>query len=165
MTDNKRRGAPKARPGPKKRRGAPKARPGLGDKRRGAPKARPGPKKRQGAPKPRPGLETNFTLADLAAIVAERARSGDPGSYTAKLVGAGVERCAKKLGEEAVEAALAAVAGTDAALTAEAADVLYHLLVMLEARGVPLASVMAELERRTAESGLAEKAARRTGDI
>ena len=92
-----------------------------------------------------------------------RAHSGDPGSYTAKLIGAGVERTAKKFGEEAVEAALAAVAGSDAALTAEAADVLYHLLVMLEARGVKLAAVMGELERRTAQTGLVEKAARATG--
>ena len=104
---------------------------------------------------------SDFTLADLAGIVADRARSGDPGSYTAKLVGAGVGRCARKFGEEAVEAALAAVAEDDGALTAEAADVLYHLLVMLEVRGVPLDAVMAELERRTAQSGLAEKAARK----
>jgi phosphoribosyl-ATP pyrophosphohydrolase len=156
----KRRGAPEARPGPKKRRGAPKARPGP-KKRRGAP-----PDRGPGQAPARPGLEdNNFTLADLAAIVAERARSGGPGSYTAKLVGAGVERCAKKFGEEAVEAALAAVAGSEAALTAEAADVLYHLLVMLAARGITLAAVMAELKRRTAESGLAEKAARRAGDV
>jgi len=103
----------------------------------------------------------DFTLADLATIVAARARSGDPGSYTAKLVGEGVHRSAKKFGEEAVEAALAAVDGDDAALAAEAADVLYHLLVLLEARGLPLAAVMAELERRTAQSGLAEKAGRK----
>jgi phosphoribosyl-ATP pyrophosphohydrolase len=103
---------------------------------------------------------TAFTLADLAAIVAKRARSGDPGSYTAKLVGEGVERCAKKFGEEAVEAALAAVASDKAALKAEAADVLYHLLVLLEARGVALAEVMAELERRTRQTGLEEKAGR-----
>lgn len=104
---------------------------------------------------------TNFTLADLAKIVAERARSRDAGSYTAKLVGAGVGKCAKKFGEEAVEAALAAVAEDDAALTLEAADVLYHLLVMLEARSVPLDAVMAELESRTAQGGLAEKASRK----
>ena len=103
---------------------------------------------------------SDFTLADLARIIAERARSGDPGSYTAKLIGSGVERTAKKFGEEAVEAALAAVAGDEAALTAEAADVLYHLLVVLEARGVKLAAVMAELKRRTARGGLAEKASR-----
>jgi phosphoribosyl-ATP pyrophosphohydrolase len=106
---------------------------------------------------------TSFALNDLAAIIAERARSRDADSYTAKLLDAGVERCAKKFGEEAIEAALAAVAGSEAALTAEAADVLYHLLVMLEARRVPLAAVMAELERRTVQSGLAEKAARRSG--
>jgi phosphoribosyl-ATP pyrophosphohydrolase len=107
---------------------------------------------------------STFTLADLARIVAERARSGDPGSYTAKLVTAGVSRCARKFGEESVEAALAAVGEDDAALTAEAADVLYHLLVMLEARGIALADVMAELERRTSQGGLAEKAARKPKD-
>jgi phosphoribosyl-ATP pyrophosphohydrolase len=103
---------------------------------------------------------TDFTLADLATIVARRARSGDPGSYTAKLVGEGVERCAKKFGEEAVEAALAAVSGDRAALAGEAADVLYHLLVLLEARGVALDAVMTELQKRTAQTGLQEKAAR-----
>jgi phosphoribosyl-ATP pyrophosphohydrolase len=103
---------------------------------------------------------TDFTLCDLAAIVRERGRSGDPSSYTAKLVGEGVERCAKKFGEEAVEAALAAVSGNAKALTAEAADVLYHLLVMLEAGGVGLDAVMAELQRRTSQGGLAEKASR-----
>jgi phosphoribosyl-ATP pyrophosphohydrolase len=103
---------------------------------------------------------TDFTLAELAAIVATRGRSGDPNSYTAKLVAAGVERTAKKYGEEAVEAALAAVASDKAALTAEAADVLYHLLVLLEVREVPLGEVMAELQRRTAQTGLEEKASR-----
>ena len=103
---------------------------------------------------------TDFTLADLAKIVAERARSGDPGSYTAKLFAGGASRAAKKFGEEAVEAALAAVGEDDGALAAEAADVLYHLLVMLEVRGVKLDAVMAELQRRTAETGLAEKARR-----
>jgi phosphoribosyl-ATP pyrophosphohydrolase len=103
---------------------------------------------------------TDFTLADLARIVADRAGSGDPNSYTAKLVGAGVERCAKKFGEEAVEAALAAVGRDKAGLTAEAADVLYHLLVLLQVRGVALDEVMAELEKRTARTGLEEKASR-----
>lgn len=102
----------------------------------------------------------DFTLGDLALIVAKRARSGDPGSYTAKLVGEGVPRVAKKFGEEAVEAVIAGLQQDDAALIAETADVLYHLVVLLEARGVPLAAVMAELERRTAQSGLAEKASR-----
>jgi len=103
---------------------------------------------------------TDFTLDDLAAIVAARAASGDPGSYTAKLVAKGVPRVAKKLGEEAVEAVIAATLGAHDDLRAEAADVLYHLVVLLHAAGVPLDEVMAELERRTAMSGLAEKAAR-----
>jgi phosphoribosyl-ATP pyrophosphohydrolase len=104
---------------------------------------------------------SDFTLAELAAMIAERAKSGDPKvSYTAQLLADGVERCAKKLGEEAVEAAIAAVAGDKAGLTQEAADVLYHLLVTLEASGVPLADVMAALKTRTGRSGLVEKAAR-----
>ncbi len=70
------------------------------------------------------------------------------------------QQTAKKFGEEAVEAALAAVSGDKAALTAEAADVLYHLMVMLKAGGVAFEDVMAELEKRTGQSGLAEKAAR-----
>jgi phosphoribosyl-ATP pyrophosphohydrolase len=102
-----------------------------------------------------------FTLADLARIVAERAAAPATESYTAKLIAAGPAAAAKKLGEEAVEAALAAVQGDRGALTAEAADVLYHLLVVLQGAGVPLQDVMAELERRTAQSGLAEKASRR----
>lgn len=105
---------------------------------------------------------TAFTLADLARIVAERARAPVAESYTAKLLSDGPARAAKKLGEEAVEAALAAVQGQKAELTAEAADVLYHLLVVLEGAGIPLDAVMAELERRTAQSGLAEKASRNT---
>jgi phosphoribosyl-ATP pyrophosphohydrolase len=104
---------------------------------------------------------TDFSLSDLASIVAERARSGDPSSsWTAKLLSDGVERCAKKFGEEAVETALAAVSGDETALASEAADVLYHLVVLLQARGVPLAAVMDELQRRTATGGLEEKAAR-----
>jgi phosphoribosyl-ATP pyrophosphohydrolase len=104
---------------------------------------------------------SEFTLADLSKIIAERASAADPASsYTAKLLAEGVERCARKFGEEAVEATIAAVSENDAALTAEAGDVLYHLLVMLQARGIELAAVMAELEKRTRQSGLAEKAAR-----
>jgi phosphoribosyl-ATP pyrophosphohydrolase len=105
---------------------------------------------------------SEFALSDLASLIAVRARDGDAASsYTAKLLAGGVERCAKKFGEEAVEAALAAVSEDDAALTAEAADVLYHLLVMLQARGIPLAAVMTELQKRTAQGGLDEKAARK----
>jgi phosphoribosyl-ATP pyrophosphohydrolase len=101
-----------------------------------------------------------FKLDDLAAIIAARARAGDEGSYTAKLFAGGAEKCAKKLGEEAVETVLAAIAGDTQALVAETADLLYHLLVLLEARGIKLDEVYAELERRTARSGLEEKAAR-----
>ena len=103
---------------------------------------------------------SQFTLEDLAEIVARRAASGDPGSYTAKLAGEGIARCAKKLGEEAVEAVIAAVQEDRTTLTAEAADVLYHLLVVLHVAGIPYDAVTAELERRTRETGLQEKAAR-----
>lgn len=103
---------------------------------------------------------SSFTLADLEAIVARRAASDDPKSYTRSLVGKGMEKCAKKLGEEGVEAALAAVLGDRKGLTGEAADVLYHLLVVLYAANLPLAEVMDELQRRTAQTGLEEKAAR-----
>ena len=103
-----------------------------------------------------------FTLEDLARIVAARAASGDPGSYTAKLSRLGVAHCAKKLGEEAVEAAIAAVKGDREGLKGEAADVLYHLLVLLDVAGVPYQAVTKELQRRTAETGLQEKA-KRTG--
>jgi phosphoribosyl-ATP pyrophosphohydrolase len=103
---------------------------------------------------------TAFSLADLARIVAERAAASPEQSYTAKLLSEGIGRAAKKLGEEAVEAVIAAVQGDRAGLTAEAADVLYHLLVVLQGAGVPLDDVMRELQRRTAQSGLAEKAGR-----
>ena len=101
-----------------------------------------------------------FTLPDLARIVAERAAAPPAESYTAKLLADGPARAAKKLGEEAVEAVIAAVSGDRQNLTAEAADLIYHLLVVLQGAGVPLQDVMAELERRTARSGLAEKASR-----
>ena len=105
-------------------------------------------------------IRLTFDLDDLARIVAERAAASPDQSYTAKLLAGGPARAAKKLGEEAVEAAIAAVQGDRAALTAEAADVLYHLLVVLAGAGIPLEEVMRELHRRTAQSGLAEKAAR-----
>lgn len=104
-----------------------------------------------------------FSLADLERIVAERARSGDADSWTAKLFSKGIDKAAQKLGEEAVEAVIAAVKDEPAALVSESADLLYHLLVVLAIRGVPLADVMAELERRTARSGIAEKASRPAG--
>lgn len=104
-----------------------------------------------------------FTLEQLNSRVLERAGAAPEDSYTASLIGRGIERCAQKLGEEAVEAAIAAVTGDRAGLTAEAADVLYHLLVLLRAADIDLAAVMATLEARTARSGLEEKAARREG--
>jgi phosphoribosyl-ATP pyrophosphohydrolase len=104
---------------------------------------------------------TAYPLADLAALVASRAGTDPATSYTAKLLSEGPAKAAKKLGEEAVEAAIAAVQGDRTGLRNEAADVLYHLVVLLRAGGVELDAVMAELERRTAQSGIAEKAARR----
>lgn len=104
---------------------------------------------------------TQFTLGDLERLVATRAEAPIEQSYTAKLLSGGPAKPAKKLGEEAVEAAIAAVLGDHAGLVSEAADVLYHLVVLLRAGGVDLDEVMAELERRTVQSGIAEKASRR----
>ena len=100
-------------------------------------------------------------LTDLIATIKTRKGADPASSWTAKLLSEGMPRCAKKFGEEAVEAALAAVSGDKAHLTAEAADVLYHLLVMLEAGDVAFADVLAELENRQSRSGIAEKAARK----
>ena len=102
-----------------------------------------------------------FNLDNLAAIIAERARAGGDQSYTRKLLDEGIEKCAKKLGEEANETVVAALSSDNKAVIGESADLLYHLLVVLEARGVKLDEVYAELERRTGQSGLEEKAARR----
>ncbi len=102
----------------------------------------------------------SFSLDDLAQIVSERAKASPEDSWTAKLMAKGPEKCAEKFGEEAVEAIIEAVKDDKAGLTNEAADVLFHLLVMLEARNVPLSDVMDELARRTGQSGIAEKAAR-----
>ena len=102
-----------------------------------------------------------MTALDRLAATIEARKGADPEtSWTAKLLAKGPEKCAEKFGEEAVEAIIEAVRGDRAALTAEAADVLYHLLVMLAARDVTLAAVLAELERREGRSGLEEKAAR-----
>lgn len=99
-------------------------------------------------------------LERLAATIAAR-RDADPeSSWTAKLLAKGPEKCAEKFGEEAVEAIIEAVRGDRARLTSEAADVLYHLLVMLASRDVTLAEVLAELDRREGTSGIAEKAGR-----
>ena len=99
-------------------------------------------------------------LERLAATIAARKGADPETSHTAKLFAKGPEKCAEKFGEEAVEAIIEAVKGDREKLTAEAADVLYHLLVMLAAREVSLADVLAELERREGVSGIAEKAAR-----
>nr|WP_314256421.1 phosphoribosyl-ATP diphosphatase [uncultured Devosia sp.] len=101
-----------------------------------------------------------MTLDELEQRIAIRAAASPDESYTAKLIGRGMEKCAQKLGEEATEAVIAAVTGNRAELIKESADVLYHLLVVLKAAELPLSEVMAELNARTAQSGLAEKAAR-----
>jgi len=103
------------------------------------------------------------TLSRLAATIAAR-KSADPdSSWTAKLLAKGPEKCAEKFGEEAVEAIIEAVKGDRDKLASEAADVLYHLLVMLAARDVSLDQVMAVLDAREGTSGIAEKAARPKG--
>ena len=103
-----------------------------------------------------------FTLEDLAAIVAARGQADAGASYTRSLLDKGVPHVARKFGEEAVELIVAALERQPAPIIAEGADVLYHLLVLLQASGVSLAEVLAELERRTAQSGHAEKASRGT---
>ena len=102
-------------------------------------------------------------LARLDAVIRSRKGADPASSHTAKLFAKGPRTCAQKFGEEAVEAVIAAAADDRAELTAEAADTLYHLLVMLASRDVPLAGVLAELERREGVSGVAEKAARPKG--
>jgi phosphoribosyl-ATP pyrophosphohydrolase len=106
---------------------------------------------------------TEFTLHDLEKRLQERAKASADVSYTRKLLDRGIAHCAKKLGEEAVEAAIAAVGEDRQHLIGEAADVLYHLLVVLHARGITLDEVEAELSARTRQSGLDEKAARKGG--
>lgn len=103
---------------------------------------------------------TQFSLHDLETIIASRASVTDGSSWTAKLVSAGIGKASKKLGEEAVETIIAAISETDEALRGEAADLLYHLLVVLHMRGIKIDDIFSELENRTAQSGLAEKAAR-----
>lgn len=100
------------------------------------------------------------TLDKLAQTIATRADADPDSSWTAKLLAKGPEKCAEKFGEEAVEAIIEAIKDDKAKLTSEAADVLFHLLVMLQARNVPFGDVLKELERREGTSGIAEKAAR-----
>ena len=101
-----------------------------------------------------------MTLDDLAALIAARKNADPASSWTAQLLAKGPEKRAEKFGEEAIEAIIEAVKGDREKLTSEAADVLYHLLVMLTARDVTLAEVVAELARRQGTSGIAEKSAR-----
>jgi phosphoribosyl-ATP pyrophosphohydrolase len=103
---------------------------------------------------------SKFTVADLEKRVHERAKASAADSYTRSLIDKGVAHCAKKLGEEAIETGLEAVQDDKSRLIAEAGDLLYHLLVLLEARGVTLAEVEAALEKRTSQSGHEEKASR-----
>ncbi|QCK85385.1 phosphoribosyl-ATP diphosphatase [Phreatobacter aquaticus] len=103
---------------------------------------------------------SSFTLADLETIVAARASAPPDQSYTASLVAKGPAHCARKFGEEAIETVIAGVEGDPKALVAESADVLFHLMVLWKSRGIALGDVLAELDRRTSQSGHAEKAAR-----
>jgi phosphoribosyl-ATP pyrophosphohydrolase len=106
---------------------------------------------------------TAFTLADLERIVAERATSSDSQSYTASLYAKGIGKASQKLGEEAVETVIAAVSGDRQGVISESADLLYHLMVVLGISGVQLDEVLQELQRRTSQTGLEEKAARGHG--
>jgi phosphoribosyl-ATP pyrophosphohydrolase len=103
---------------------------------------------------------SRFTIADLEQRINERAEASAEQSYTRKLLDKGAAQCAKKFGEEAVEAVIAVTSEDRDRVVGESADVLYHLLVMLRARGVTLAEVEALLETRTKKSGLEEKASR-----
>ncbi len=114
------------------------------------------------APLPSGDLDLSV-LARLDAVIRSRKGADPASSHTAKLFAEGPRKCAQKFGEEAVEAVIAAAADDRAELKTEAADTLYHLLVMLAARDVPFAEVLAELERREGTSGIAEKAARPKG--
>jgi phosphoribosyl-ATP pyrophosphohydrolase len=104
---------------------------------------------------------SDFSLDDLSAIIAARASATAEASYTKSLLDAGAERMAKKLGEEAVELVIAAMQGDPKAITSESADLLYHLLVLLQGSGIPLQAVLDELGRRTSQSGHQEKASRK----
>jgi phosphoribosyl-ATP pyrophosphohydrolase len=101
-----------------------------------------------------------MTLYDLFETIQSRKTAEPSSSWTAQLFAKGPEKCAEKFGEEAIEAIIEAVKGDKAALTSEAADVIYHLMVMLAARDVTLDDVVAELAKRQSKSGIAEKASR-----
>jgi phosphoribosyl-ATP pyrophosphohydrolase len=105
-----------------------------------------------------------FTLQDLEKRVQTRAQAGASNSYTRTLLDKGLAHCAKKLGEEAVEIAIAAIAESRERVVAEAADLIYHLIVVLHARGIALSEIEDALAERTRQSGLEEKASRKGGD-
>lgn len=105
-------------------------------------------------------MTAKFSLLDLEKIVADRANADPAQSYTARLKADGMPRATKKLGEEAVEAVIAAMAGDKLELTKESADIFYHLLVVLHMAGIGVQDVLDELQRRTAQTGLEEKAGR-----
>ncbi|AQT46235.1 phosphoribosyl-ATP diphosphatase [Bartonella choladocola] len=106
---------------------------------------------------------TDFSLHTLEHTIAERAKVDDGSSYTASLVQKGIGRAAKKMGEEAVETVIASIDEDDKHFISESADLIYHLLVMWHIRGIKLDDVIKELARRTAQSGLEEKASRKNG--
>lgn len=110
-----------------------------------------------------PEAELGLMISRLAATIEARRGADAEKSYTAQLIAAGPEKCARKFGEEAVEAIVAAASGDRQGLVGEAADVVYHLLVLLAAADVTPGDVAAELARREGVSGLAEKAARPEG--
>lgn len=101
-------------------------------------------------------------LGDLVATIRARREASSDSSYTRQLLDKGVEKCARKFAEEAIETVIAATSQSDDALRAEAADVIYHLLVLLEARNIAFADVLSALQHRTAQSGVQEKASRGT---
>ena len=103
---------------------------------------------------------SDSALAELAGIIHQRRQQSSDKSYTRQLLDGGPERCAKKFGEEAVETVIAGISQDDAALRVEAADLLYHLLVLLEVRGVAIGDVLDILHQRMGTSGLEEKASR-----
>jgi phosphoribosyl-ATP pyrophosphohydrolase len=103
---------------------------------------------------------SEFSLHELERRIEERARASADVSYTRQLLDRGVVHCAKKLGEESIETVMAAVGESRERVIGEAADLLYHLLVVLKARGISLAEVESALDARSMQSGLAEKSSR-----
>jgi phosphoribosyl-ATP pyrophosphohydrolase len=129
-------------------------------KSRGRPVAAAGAARDKGAMGEKDKAGATFTLDELARTIDERAGTSAETSYTRSLLDKGAPHCARKFGEEAIELAIAAAALDESAVRAEAADVLYHLLVVLRARGVALSSVIEELGKRSRQSGHEEKASR-----